>query len=97
MRVLVDECIDEALRHEMAGHDCQTCRYAGFKGLTNGRLLAAAEQAAFDVIITVDRNMQYQQRFREREIALVILESRTTNLDDLRALVPAVLTALKAL
>jgi hypothetical protein len=97
MRVLLDECIDEALRHAIAGHNCQTCRYAGLKGLTNGRLLAAAEELGFEVLITVDRNMQYQQRLRGRKIAMVILEARTTNIDDLLALVPAVLTALEAL
>jgi len=97
MRVLLDECIDEALRHGIAGHDCQTCRYAGLKGLTNGQLLAAAERSGFQVLITVDRNLQYQQRLHDREIALAILEGRTTNLDDLLALVPDVLSALETL
>jgi hypothetical protein len=97
MRVLLDECIDEGLRHAITGHDCQTCRYAGLKGLTNGRLLSAAEQSAFEVLITVDRNMPYQQSLRDREIALVILEAGTTNLDDLLALVPDVLCALDML
>ncbi len=97
MRVLLDECIDEALRHGITGHDCQTCRYAGLRGLTNGRLLDAAEQSGFEVLITVDRNMQYQQSLRGRGIALVILEARTTNLDDLLALVPEVLIALEVL
>jgi predicted nuclease of predicted toxin-antitoxin system len=97
MRVLLDECIDEALRHGIAGHDCQTCRYAGLKGITNGQLLAAAEQSGFQVLITVDRNLQYQQRLHDRKIALVILEGRTTNLDDLLVLVPDILTALEAL
>jgi hypothetical protein len=97
MRVLLDECIDEALRHGITGHDCQTCRYAGLKGLTNGRLLAAAEQAGFEVIITVDRNIQYQQSLRDRGIALVILEARTTNIDDLLVLLPDVLSALDVL
>lgn len=97
MRVLLDECIDEALRHGIIGHDCHTCRYAGLKGLTNGRLLTAAEQSGFEVLITVDRNMQYQQSLRDREIALVILEARTTSLDDLLALMPDVLTALEVL
>jgi len=97
MGVLLDEYIDEALRHGMTGHDCQTCRYAGLKGLTNGRLLAAAEQEGFEVLITVDRNMPHQQSLRGREIALVILEARTTNIDDLLALLPDVLTALEVL
>lgn len=48
-------------------------------------------------MITVDRNLQYQQRLRDREIALVILEGRTTNLDDLLTLIPEILTALETL
>ena len=79
MRVLLDECIDEAFRHEMTGHDCQTCRYAGFRGLTNGRLLAAAERAGFEALITVDRNMEHQQGLRNRGMGLVVLHARTTN------------------
>jgi hypothetical protein len=97
MRVLLDECIDEGLRHAITGHDCQTCRYAGFKGMTNGRLLAAAEQAGFEVLITVDRNFPKQQRLRDREIGLIILQGRTTNLDDLLTLIPDVLTVLEVL
>ena len=97
MRVLLDECTDEAFRHGIAGHDCQTCRYAGLKGMTNGQLLAAAEKSGFQALITVDRNLQYQQRLHGREIALVILEGRTTNLDDLLALIPDMLAALETL
>jgi hypothetical protein len=65
--------------------------------MTNGQLLSAAEESGFEVLITVDRNLRYQQRLSGREIALVILEGRTTNLDDLLALVPDVLTALEVL
>ena len=56
MRILLDVCIDERLRHCFHSHDCQTCRYAGLKGLANGRLLSAAEQAGFEALITVDQN-----------------------------------------
>jgi predicted nuclease of predicted toxin-antitoxin system len=97
MRILIDECIDEALRHHLTGHQCQTCRYAGLKGLANGHLLAAAEESGFEVLITVDRNMPYQQSLRRGAISLVILQGRTTNLDDLLALIPELLTALEVL
>ena len=79
MRVLLDECIDENLRHEITGHDSQTCRYACLKGLTNGQLLAAAEKSGFHVPITVDKNMQYQQSFDNRGIGVIILDARTTS------------------
>jgi hypothetical protein len=62
MRVLLDECVDEQLRRHLPGHDCQTARYAGFAGLENGELLKQAEAAKFDVLLTVDRGFEYQQK-----------------------------------
>ena len=97
MRILLDECLDEGLRHAFPGHDCQTCRYAGLKGLSNGQLLAAAEQEGFQVLITVDQNMPHQQRIAGREISVIVLQGRTTNFEDLLALVPNVLAALETL
>jgi hypothetical protein len=55
MRILLDECVDERLRHFFHEHDCQTARFAGFAGLKNGALLIAAEAAGFEVIVTVDQ------------------------------------------
>ena len=97
MRILPDECIDEALRHSFTGYDCQTCRYAGLNGLANGQLLRAAEQAGFEALITVDQNMPHQQNLRGHTISLVVLQARTTNLDDLVVLIPEVLTVLEEL
>lgn len=69
MRVLIDECIDERLRYEFRDHDCQTARYAKLAGLKKGRLLSAAEAAGFDVIITVDQEIPYQQNMEGRRLA----------------------------
>lgn len=97
MRILLDECIDEGLRRCFRDHDCQTCRYAGLKGLSNGQLLTAAEQAGFDVLITVDQNMPHQQKLLGREICLVVLQAHTTDFDDLLSLIPDLLTALETM
>ncbi len=94
MRSLLDECIDEHLRHQFIGHDCQTARYAGFKGVQNGKLLLAAESAGFEVLVTVDQNIADQQNFSMRRIALLILGARTSRLADLSQLVPFALEAL---
>lgn len=94
MRLLIDECVDERLRHEFLNHDCQTARFAGFAGLTNGNLLLAAEAAGFDVIITVDQNIPYQQNLQNRRVAIVILRAPTSRLEDLKQTIPAVLTTL---
>ena len=61
MRILIDECIDERFRNALPGHDCQTARYAGLAGLKNGDLLDAAETARFDVFLTMDQGIEYQQ------------------------------------
>lgn len=97
MRILLDECIDESLRHSFTGHECHTCRYAGLKGLANGVLLAAAEQAGYDVLITVDKNMPYQQSLRGRRISVIVIEARSTSFDDLLTLIPDVLTSMGVL
>jgi hypothetical protein len=97
VRILLDECIDGALRHCFPGHDCQTCRYAGLGGLDNGELLAGTEKAGFEVLITVDKNMPHQQSLRGRAISLLVFQARTTDIDDLMALMPDALAALEGL
>jgi predicted nuclease of predicted toxin-antitoxin system len=97
MRLLIDECIDERLRHLFPDHDCQTARYANLAGLKNGRLLEAAEDAGFDVLITVDQNIPDQQNLTRRRIAVLILCGPTNRLRDLTALVPAAVFALASI
>jgi hypothetical protein len=69
MCVLIDECIDERFRNYLPGHDCETARYAGLAGRKNGELLTAAEAARFDVFLTTDQGIEYQQNLAGRNIA----------------------------
>lgn len=88
MRVLLDECLDERFRDSFSAHDCQTARYAGFAGMENGELLAAAESAGFDVFLTVDQGIEYQQNLTRRKIAIMILRPQSNRLKDLLSLLP---------
>ena len=97
MRILIDECIDERLRSSLSGHDCQTARFAGFAGLKNGDLLAAAETAGFDVFLSVDQGIEYQQNLAARKIAIVIFRARSNRLKDLLPLVPACLASIQSM
>ena len=97
MRILIDECIDERLRHEFPAHDCQTARYAKLAGLKNGDLLTAAEAAGFDAIITIDQSIPFQQNLSGRTIAVLILCAPTNRLTDLRKIVPAAVAALASI
>jgi hypothetical protein len=94
MRLRIDECVDERLRHLFPEHDCRTARQVKLTGLKNGDLLEAAEEAGFDVLITVDQNIPYQQNLGARRIAVLILCAPTNRLRDLQQLMPAALAAL---
>ena len=60
MKVLLDECVDWRLGRDIVGHDVKTARLMGWAAIKNGELLALAEQQ-FDVFVTVDRNLSFQQ------------------------------------
>lgn len=92
MRILLDECVSEQLRHHFKEHECQTARYAGL-----GQLIRAAEAAKFDVMLTVDRGFEYQQNLGNLQIAVIIFCGRSVLLEDLVLLIPACLEHLKSI
>ena len=75
MKVLLDENLPHSLRSHLAVHDALTAAYAGFAGLKNGKLLEAAEEAGFDVLVTGDQTLHYEQNMAGRRIALVSLSA----------------------
>lgn len=96
MRILIDECLDWRLCRALFGHHCSSVRGAGWAGLTNGRLLEKA-QHQFEVFLTGDRNLKFQQNLATFEIAVVVLEARSTRLSDTLQLIPDVLTVLETI
>lgn len=72
MRVLLDECIDRGLAKEIEGHDVVTVPQAGWAGIKNGDLLRLAQEQ-FDVLVTVDRNLSFQQHLPKFTIAVIVL------------------------
>lgn len=97
LRVLLDECVDEQLRHHLPGHECQTARYAGFAGLENGDLLKRAEAAKFDVLLTVDQGFEYQQNVVDRQIAVIVFCGKSVLFEDLLPLMTRCLDRLKSI
>lgn len=95
MRILLDECVDQRLRLLFPGHDCQTAGYAKLAGLKNGVLLAAAESAGFEVMITADQEIPYQQNLKLRRISILVLCAATNRLADLEMLIPDALQVLE--
>ena len=97
MRILIDECVDQRLRFLFGAHDCETAAYAKLSGLKNGALLAAAEAAGFEVIVTTDREIPYQQNLTVRQISIIVFCAATNRLVDLKPLIPRALQALESI
>ena len=96
MKILLDECVDQRLRRELSGHEVSTVRESGWAGKKNGELLTLASDV-FEVFVTVDRNLYFQQNVPKLNIAVLVLSARTNRLADLRPLVPKLLEALLGL
>lgn len=95
MKILLDECIDRKLAREFPNHEVKTVPQMGWAGVKNGQLLALAEQE-FDVFITVDSNLSFQQNLSQLNIAVVVLQASSNRLADLKPLAPKVLDVLDA-
>ena len=81
------------LQQAIAGHDVSTAREQGWSGLADGALLDKTA-GTFDVFVSVDRSLPFQQRLRDRPFAVIILRARSNRLTDLLPLVPALLSVL---
>lgn len=73
MLILFDHGTPRGIARSLLGHKVREAREQGWDRLTNGELLAAAEEAGFEVLLTTDKNIRYQQNLAGRKIAIVVL------------------------
>lgn len=92
-RVVLDECLPAPLRHELGGFDVSTAQHAGLAGLKNGRLLAAIA-GRFDVFVTIDGSLRYQQDLGGRLFGVVVIYARSNRMQDLVPLATALNAAI---
>jgi hypothetical protein len=83
VKVFVDECVDWRLARNIAGHEVKTARQMGWSTSENGELLAL-EAKEFDVFITVDPNLSFQQHLPAFTIAVIVLRAVSNRLAHLR-------------
>ena len=74
MLILFDNGTPRGLARFLTGHSVEEARTRGWEELANGELIDAAEQAGFEVMVTTDKNIRYQQNLKARKIALVVHE-----------------------
>lgn len=94
MRVLLDEQLPRQLAQELLGHEVHTVQQQGWAGLGNGELLRRAAEARFEVFLTADRNLKFQQNLVRSSLRVIVLVAATNALEDLLPLVPSVLRSI---
>lgn len=94
MKILLDECLPLDFRHSFAQHEVHTVQWAGFRGKKNGELLRAAEDAGYEVFLTVDQGIPHQKGPGARRLAILVLQAPSNQLQDLTPLVEKISNSL---
>jgi len=94
VRVLLDEQLPRHLARELTKHQVRTVQEQGWAGLKNGELLQRAADAGFEIFVTADQNLEFQQNLARSRLGVVVLVAPSVALEDLRPLVPATLLAI---
>ncbi|MDZ7289527.1 MAG: hypothetical protein ONB44_21415 [candidate division KSB1 bacterium] len=97
MKVLLDECLPKRLKRELPGHDVTRVQEMGWSGIRNSALIGLIQAANFDVFVTIDANLEYQQNLRTINFAIIVLGAPDNTFDTLRPLMPEVMEALKTI
>ncbi len=96
MKILLDECIPRKFKNSFSGHDCRTVAEEGLSGQKNGEHLRRAETAGFEVFVTLDRGMEYEQNLRTLKITIIFLRSISNRLQDFLPNIPEIEAALES-
>ena len=94
MRVLLDEQLPRQLLPHIVGHEVRTVQQQGWAGLKNGELLKQAEAAGFEIFLTSDQNLEFQQNVKRAGLFVVVLVATSNALEDLVPLVPRAIAAM---
>jgi hypothetical protein len=83
MRFRIDECLPRRLNNHSTDHDCRAVPEAGLAGKRNGELPSLTAQQKYEIFVTVDKGVEYQQNLRGRSLAVIILRAQSNQLADL--------------
>ncbi len=90
MRVLLDESLPRQLALEISEFEVRTVGQQNWTGLSNGELLRKAESDEFQVFVTADQNLQYQQNLSNSSLGIVVLAARSNRIQDFIPLLPEI-------
>jgi len=94
MRILLDENLNWRLKRDLPDHEVESVPLLGWAGIQNGALLQKAIENGFDVLMTMDSNMVYQQNLPSQLIAVIVLRAASNRLADTQPLMSKVVVVL---
>ena len=91
MKVLLDECVTKRLKSHLKNFEVYTIVEMGWSGVKNGKLLSLCVAHHFDIVLTIDKNMMFQQNFEKYPITIVVFNSVTSKIEELMLFIPSFL------
>ncbi len=88
MKILLDECVTKHLKPLLTDHEVLTVREMQWSGIKNGKLLTLCAEHGFDMLLTIDKNLQYQQNLDTCPVIILILNSFTSKVEELAMFLP---------
>ena len=89
MKVLLDECVPKKLKSYLQDFEIFTVPEMGWSGVKNGKLMSLCVMNHFDILLTVDKNMMYQQNLEKYSITIVVFNSLTSKFEELKLFIPS--------
>ncbi len=88
MKILLDECLPARFKTYLLDHDVYSVYELGLSGVKNGKLLRYCKDNHFNIILTIDKNMMYQQNLNNYPISIVVLNSKSSKIEELKTFLP---------
>lgn len=95
MKIFLDECVTKHLKPLLTGHEVLTVGEAGWSGIKNGALMAFCVEHLLDILLIIDKNLQYQQNIYKYPLTIVVLNSFTSKIEELKEFLPSFQSATK--
>ena len=89
MKILLDECVTKRLKTYLEEFEVFTVRELGLSGIKNGKLMTYCVEHNFDILLTIDKNLMFQQNLENYPLTIVVFNSYTSKLDELITFLPA--------
>ncbi len=88
MKILLDECLTKKLKQELPLHEVYTVFELGISGIKNGKLLKFCAENNFDLLLTIDKNMAFQQNLKNFSLSIVVFDAKSSRIEELVPFIP---------